>query len=364
MGTGGERIWDGRGGALDDARMTVAHGRLADDLRLGVTHFRVMAHVGRQNSQRGWLRVSQSELATRWDCHRNSVNRAFGDLVRWGYLTQRTQKEAGESFCLYKVALDGEGDACQETKPAAHAESGECTRKGAPRGECTPKGAPRGECTPKCARGSALNKVHVCTSGKGTGAQRDCAPHYTTDKPTDAAASPTPRGGRRRGRGGEGRDWLSSIETPGRRDAIEDFLRPLLADVQLISGDPLLCLAELSDELAKAPAAVRADALRSLRAGRGAKVKAFDIRCAIEAASRAARAVAGGNKTAMPKAPRGGLAVMRITSRDPSFSRWVDAAPTTARGAIEAAGEVSASCIWPQEGARMYAPVDMTVGAA
>lgn len=105
-----ERIWDGRGEALDDARLTTADGRMADDLRLKGLHFRIMAHVGRQNHRRGWLRVSQTELAERWQCHRVALNRAFKQLVEWSYLLQQTQEEAGESFCLYKVALDGEAD--------------------------------------------------------------------------------------------------------------------------------------------------------------------------------------------------------------------------------------------------------------
>lgn len=123
-----ERIWDGRGEALDDARLTTADGRMADDLRLKGLHFRVMAHVGRQNHRRGWLRVSQTELAERWDCHRVALNRTFKDLVEWRYLLQRTQEEAGESFCLYKVALDGEtDDGAAPVKPAtvtAQAEGG------------------------------------------------------------------------------------------------------------------------------------------------------------------------------------------------------------------------------------------------
>ena len=131
-----ERIWDGRGDALGDARLSIAAGRLADDLRAKVLHFRVMAHVGRQNHARGWLRVSQSELAERWQCHRVTLNRAFKDLVEWGYLVQRTQEEAGESFCLYKVDLDG-GDDTDRSPPArAPAKVKTARRDG---GECSPE---------------------------------------------------------------------------------------------------------------------------------------------------------------------------------------------------------------------------------
>jgi hypothetical protein len=153
------RVWDGRGDALGESRLTTAAGRMADDLRLKLPHFRIMAHVGRQNAQRGWLRVSQSELAERWACHRNTLNRAFLDLVEWRYLLQRTQEEAGESFCLYKVSLDGDEPSDgigngpsepREKRIASDVEGGECTV------ECAPH-------SPELYRGSAQSDVHMCT---------------------------------------------------------------------------------------------------------------------------------------------------------------------------------------------------------
>lgn len=354
MISSGEKIWDGRGDALEDARLTIADGRLADDLRLGVTHFRVMAHVGRQNARRGWLRVSQTELATRWECHRNTVNRAFLDLVRWGYLSQRTQKDAGESFCLYKVALDGESDAGHSLKPAANGAAD----------EYTPESAPPVECTPQGARGSAPQKVHMCTAGECTGAQCESAPPYIrTDKPTNAENTPpTPRGNRRRGRECEVTGWFLKIASPERRRVADDFLRPLLADVGLISDDPVRALGALADEGATVPAAVLAAALKALRAGRGAKVKPFDIRAAIEAARKATPKAA---HPAPAKSDDGNAApVLRIKAGEPSFAKWLEAAPEKERPAIEAAGEVSASARWPRAGARLYAPVAFELGAA
>jgi len=172
-----ERVWDGRGDALSDARMTQADARMADDLRLKLTHFRVMAHVGRQNNRRGWLRVSQSELAERWGNHRNTVNAAFVDLVGWGYLLQRTQEEAGESFCQYKVALDGEADGSHFAPvQAKNVSQRECSPQTAPPCEtsgdeggvqptdCTPTG---GECSPQTAHVHS-GGVHPCTVGEYT----------------------------------------------------------------------------------------------------------------------------------------------------------------------------------------------------
>lgn len=139
-----ERIWDGRGDALEDQRLTIAAGRLADDLRLKETHFRLMAHVGRQNGTRGWLRVSQSELAERWAVHRMTVNKAVGQLVEWGYLKKRTQQDAGESFCLYKVTLDDEAELPPEARRRGDGDGGECSPTTAPHrgGECSPTTAP------------------------------------------------------------------------------------------------------------------------------------------------------------------------------------------------------------------------------
>lgn len=170
-------MWDGRGDALEDARLTTVDGRMADDLRLKGTHFRVMAHVGRQNHRRGWLRVSQTELAERWACHRNSVNRAFADLVDWGYLKQRTQEEAGESFCLYKVVLDGEGDEQSPAKPA-RAQKPEPTDAGDDAGADAAGGVHNPLCTPAsdAAGGSAQPIVHMCTVGEYTRAQWGSTP--------------------------------------------------------------------------------------------------------------------------------------------------------------------------------------------
>lgn len=105
-----ERTWEGRGDSLADARMSWISGRAADDLRLTGLHWRLLVHFGRQNHRRGWLRVSQSELATAWGVTRQRVNIAVRDLVDWRYVSKRSQDETGESFCTYKVRLDDDED--------------------------------------------------------------------------------------------------------------------------------------------------------------------------------------------------------------------------------------------------------------
>jgi len=104
----GERVYEGRGEGLSDARMSWIDGAAADDMRLSGLHFRLLAHIGRQNARRGWLRLSQTELAEVWDVARGSINRAVSELVEWGYILKRSQRETGEAFCTYRTRLDGD----------------------------------------------------------------------------------------------------------------------------------------------------------------------------------------------------------------------------------------------------------------
>lgn len=163
-----EKVWDGRGTALDDARMTHAAGRLADDLRCRETHLRIMAHVGRQNAARGWLRVSQSELAERWSVHRMTVNKAINQLVEWGYLAKRDQQEAGESFCLYKIVLDDEAVLPPEARTRA-ASLPDDNGGGVQSYDCTPTGD-AGE------GGSDAVGLHMCSPS-------DCTPAVLATAP-------------------------------------------------------------------------------------------------------------------------------------------------------------------------------------
>jgi hypothetical protein len=222
---GREKVWDGRGHALDAARLTIGDGRLANDMRLKLPHYRIMAHVGRQNGQRGFLRVSQTELAERWGCHRNTVNRAFAELVAWGYLDQRTQHDAGESFCQYRVRLDN-GDGSLDAKLRAG------------RGGCNAESAPQIET-------SALTEVHSCTVDECTSAQRESAlPVYRERahrlSPTDADRHPlpptalTPREAGERGDhsrpGLNTRGWKADWDEAA-RNAVHDLLGTDLAHV-------------------------------------------------------------------------------------------------------------------------------------
>ena len=109
MSGGKEFIWEGRGEGGRNARYTQFAGHAADDSRLAGLHFRVLAHVGRFNQNKGWVRLSQKELADRFSVRRPSINKVINELVTWGYLRKRSQKQSGESFCYYRTLIDEDG---------------------------------------------------------------------------------------------------------------------------------------------------------------------------------------------------------------------------------------------------------------
>lgn len=278
----GNRVWEGRGDRLQNARLTIFDARISDDTRCHEPHFRVMAHVGRQNNARGWLRVSQSELAERWGLHRNSVNRAFGDLVCWGYLLKRSQTQSGESFCQYKVALDG-GDPPAERGVVADA-------------GCTTGGAPHG----------------------GLGAQPHCAPHtlYTRARrqtPTTTEKKPPlpPQAGGQSSDGFSGTmsgpavEALRALVADCPRDpVVERVLLPLLAKKRFSAADPAAALAQVCTRANGLSAAHLDKVLEILLAADVKVIKAERMFAAIEAVHK------------------GGLMLV-IARGEPEFAAWL-----------------------------------------
>lgn len=296
-----EKIWDGRGEQLADARYTTVDGRMADDLRFTCIHFRVMAHVGRQNANRGWLRVSQTELAKRWGLGRTTVSRAFNALVEWGYLYQRSQEEAGESFCLYKVRLDGD-----EPLPASARQ---------PRGGvCAVQHTPGQDVA---ERECALQSTPVCAV-EHTGVPSQSTPPQvevlTTRanrlSPTNADSPPNPRS---RGNRGGGIDLV--LETvrradPGRARPVDKLLGPLCRQRTLTAPDVPYALGVLADwgKLRDLDDDGMAAVLERLKDERKAMVKPADVEAAVkdeaprsEARSRRSAAVAAQQAACPPE---------------------------------------------------------------
>lgn len=82
----------------------------ADDTRMTLAHFRVLAYLGRVGKGDGWCEFSQKALAERVGISRQTLNEATADLVKWKYLKKRSQAETKLAVCHYKVALDKDGD--------------------------------------------------------------------------------------------------------------------------------------------------------------------------------------------------------------------------------------------------------------
>jgi hypothetical protein len=105
-----EFVWDGRGNRGDDARYSILPGRVATDSDLSAVHFRILTHLGRFNHKKGWCRLDQAELGTMFGVRRQAICTAIGQLVENDYIEKRSQAETGESFCLYRMKIDGSED--------------------------------------------------------------------------------------------------------------------------------------------------------------------------------------------------------------------------------------------------------------
>lgn len=86
----------------DDARYSFLPGRAADDPRLKLVHFRVLAFLGRRNQNYGWWELNQGSLAKRFGVVRQTINSAISELVEWKYAATRPQVDS--SFLQYRTA--------------------------------------------------------------------------------------------------------------------------------------------------------------------------------------------------------------------------------------------------------------------
>lgn len=232
-----ERTFEGRGDKLADARMSWLSGRVADDARLGLLHFRMLAHLGRQNHRRGWLRLSQQELAEAWGCSRSRLNQAIGDLVDWGYVRKRTQAESHESYCTYKVRLDDPED---DDEQAGNM----------PEGECSPGGTPH-------QGGSVPPAEHLCSPG-GTPLfpGRNTPHHITARAPTTPIfAEQIPAHTSSRSVCASGGNLVDELRAEGQHlHVIEHLIAPLWGKLRFDSRDePGQLLRGIRDVLAELP---------------------------------------------------------------------------------------------------------------
>jgi hypothetical protein len=266
-----DMVWEGRGDKLTDARATMFAAAAADDLRLSATHLRILTYLGRQNERRGWLRVSQKDLAATWGVSRQRVNTAVGELIRFGYVAMQSQAESGESFCLYKVLLDtdivvppnsraddtatgsaDEGDTPLEggvSRPGDTPLEGGVSRPGdtPPGGECP------AQATPVSRPGD------TCVTIMDT--KRTEYAEYAVKTPTHSLRKPQ----QPVGNVCAGDELFSALKSGDDGEAgahvVDEFIRPLWGVLKLATGaaDPMPFLAAIRDELASTgPTALRA----------------------------------------------------------------------------------------------------------
>ena len=177
-----EFVWDGRGERGEDARYSIMAGRAASDRLLKCVHFRILAHLGRFNQRKGWCRLNQSELAALFGVHRQAINKAINQLVKWRYIEKRDQADSGESFCLYRAMIDAVeslkdkgGSVCSRRHPLRAGVSGIAdTSVGQSGHPCTP-----GADTPP-------------RSGITTRAKSDHVDHIERERPTSLCKTPLP----------------------------------------------------------------------------------------------------------------------------------------------------------------------------
>lgn len=143
------------------ARYSVLPARAALDMRLTLSHARILMLIGRVNTEGGWCEFSQTSAADMFGMHRKTVNAAVSDLVKWRYLERLQQATTRGSFCHYRVNIDEPDDDVSDED----ADGGVPPQDGTPPDE----GVPPTDGTPP-EKGGAASGRHGCPSGDGTGA--------------------------------------------------------------------------------------------------------------------------------------------------------------------------------------------------
>jgi hypothetical protein len=300
----GEKVWDGRGDRLCDARLSNNSGRAADDMRLSSVHMRLLLHLGRQNSRRGWVRISQSELAEKWSVSRSRLNVAVNQLVEWKYLRKQTQAQSGESFCLYKIILDEEDDE-GSVPPREHP-----SRAGSvPSAEHPPEGGS----VPSRA-GSVPSREQGC-SAQGTGVFPII--EHTNRHAEEADDNPPLPHGADRATGGK------SDAGAGKRDAARNHvIERLRADAVDLDVVEYLLVPILSQRRFSAPDPL--GTLRELRtAARGLSRGALDRAAQIVLDAQVRTVKVERLRSAIETVRKGGECRL-IERGTPQWSRWVE----------------------------------------
>jgi biotin operon repressor len=91
---------------MSGPRYSIIQADAVDDKRMSKTHLLVLLILGRHSNNRGWAAISQKKTGEKLGVRRETINRAMRDLVSWGYVEKKGQKETKRSICFYRVIMD------------------------------------------------------------------------------------------------------------------------------------------------------------------------------------------------------------------------------------------------------------------
>ena len=87
-------------------RFSIIPAAFVRDDRPSIVHFRVLNLLGTYTDKAGWCVRSQIKMASELGVARETVNRAIGELVEWGYVEKTGQGQSRRSVCFYRVVMD------------------------------------------------------------------------------------------------------------------------------------------------------------------------------------------------------------------------------------------------------------------
>jgi hypothetical protein len=239
----------------DGARYSIIPADAWIDPQLSLGHLRILAAIGRVNTQLGWCEFSQTAFAKLVGANRVTVSEAVNDLVRWRYVEMKGQKRTRSAVCQYRIMID---DPIVEAE-AEHLERGFEVGDVSPTDDTSAEGAgddhvssgddtpPEGDVSPQDDTGVASGR-HGCRPQTTPPIDRARA-REILDQRSLPPKSPT--GGPSAKLGDE--QWkigaLAALRERGRhRDAVDGLIAPLLeSDKRLGVGKGAAAIEALAD---------------------------------------------------------------------------------------------------------------------
>lgn len=279
----------------DRSRYSVIPADVWLDRNLTLIHYKLLAALGRVNTELGWCELSQTNLAKLVGATRTTLSAAVNDLVRWRYVEMRSQKQTKSAFCHYRTLLDDpyfeaedeyierHGTSPDDVSAAGDTPSeGDVSATGDTPENCT--------CRPERTPVSATDDTGVAESGH---------PHNKNARATRSEIKDqSPPNPRKRGRREVG--WIDQLrrEKPGCSRAVDKLLAPLLTRVKFSAPNPPHALAMLAEWIEQQTDEVIEDAYRMLSTpGDETHYRGFDVRPPnIETAVHEARKLAKGRE--------------------------------------------------------------------